>query len=168
MNPIWAFIKTTRPTNLLIIVITMLAMRHFVEGGFITKAAGTADYPGLGFSLEQLSGLHFTFLTLIMVFLAASGNIINDYFDVKAGVPTGINPFQFPETPKLREFLNELVIACATDPDQTCSSEEQNQIKNAVDTVLSLPFEQRRFSAIIQSLPKRGGNELYQRLLKCS
>lgn len=89
-----------------------------------------------------------------------------DYFDIKAGVPTGINPFQFPNTPQLREFLNELVISCATDADKTCSSEEQNQIKNAVDTVLSLPHEQRRFSAIIQSLPKRGGNELYQRLLK--
>lgn len=89
-----------------------------------------------------------------------------DYFDIKAGRPTGINPFQFPKTDKLREFLNELVITCATDEDTPCSSEEQNQIKNAVDTVLSLPFEQRRFSAVIQSLPKRGGNELYQRLLK--
>lgn len=89
-----------------------------------------------------------------------------DYFDIKKGRPTGINPFQFPDNPGLREFLNELVIACATDHDQQCTSEEQNQIKNAVDTVMSLPFEQRRFGALIQALPARGGNELYQRLLK--
>lgn len=98
-----------------------------------------------------------------------------DYFDIKKGRPTGINPFQFindtndPDNAHiagLKEFLNELVIACATDPDQQCTSEEQNQIKNAVDTVMGLDFEQRRFGALIQALPARGGNELYQRLLK--
>ncbi|OBX64350.1 hypothetical protein A9299_10110 [Moraxella osloensis] len=89
-----------------------------------------------------------------------------DYFAIKAGQPTGINPFQFPDTPKLREFLNELLITCATDKNTECSSEEQNQIKNAVDTVMNLPFEFRRFSAILQAIPPREGNELSQRLLK--
>lgn len=108
-----------------------------------------------------------------------------DYFDIRKGRATGINPFQFindtnipddateeyleklnNDVASLKEFLNELVIACATDPDQQCTSEEQNQIKNAVDTVMTLPFNQRRFGALIQALPARGGNELYQRLLK--
>lgn len=108
-----------------------------------------------------------------------------DYFDIRKGRATGINPFQFindtnipddateeyleklnNDVASLKEFLNELVIACATDPDQQCTSEEQNQIKNAVDTVMTLPFSQRRFGALIQALPARGGNELYQRLLK--
>ena len=89
-----------------------------------------------------------------------------DYFAIKAGVPTGINPFQFPDTPKLREFLNNLVITCATDKNTDCTSEEQNQIKNAIDTVMSLPVEFRRFSALMQAIPDRSGNGLYQRLIK--
>ncbi len=89
-----------------------------------------------------------------------------DYFAIEKGKPTGINPFQFKDTPKLREFLNDLVITCATDADTTCSSEEQNQIKNAIDIVMSLPFQDRRFGSLLHSIPDRGGNELYQRLLK--
>lgn len=89
-----------------------------------------------------------------------------DYFAIEQGVPTGINPFQFKDSPKLREFLNDLVISCATDKDSSCSSEEQNQIKDAIDTVMALPFESRRFGNLLHSIPDRGGNCLYQRLLK--
>lgn len=89
-----------------------------------------------------------------------------DYFAIEENVPTGINPFQFEDTPQLRDFLNTLVISCATDKNTECTSEEQNQIKLAVDTVMSLPLESRRMSAILQSLPDRGGNSLYQRLFK--
>lgn len=83
MNPIWAFIKTTRPVNLLIIAMTMYTMRHFVEGGFIRLASSSSEYPPAEFAIHQISEIHFLLLTLIMVSLAASGNIINDYFDVK-------------------------------------------------------------------------------------
>lgn len=89
-----------------------------------------------------------------------------DYFAIEENVPTGINPFQFNDGPRLRDFLNTLVIACATEKNNECTSEEQNQIKLAVDTVMSLPFEFRRMSAILQSLPDRGGNSLYARLVK--
>lgn len=89
-----------------------------------------------------------------------------DYFAIQQGVPTGINPFQFADCPQLREFLNELVITCATDKNADCSSEEQNQIKQAIDTLMALPLEHRRFSALLQSIADRGGNSLYQRLLK--
>lgn len=89
-----------------------------------------------------------------------------DYFAIEEGKPTGINPFQFEKTPKLMEFLNDLVVGCANDGTITCTSEEQNQIKNAIDTVMSLPVELRRFSALLQSIPNRGGNELHARLLK--
>ena len=89
-----------------------------------------------------------------------------DYFAIEEGVPTGINPFQFEDNPKLREFLNDLVVSCANDGAIVCTSEEQNQIKNAIDTVMSLPIPLRRFSALLQSIPNRGGNELHARLLK--
>lgn len=78
-----------------------------------------------------------------------------DYFAIEEGKPTGINPFQFADTPKLREFLNELVVTCATDANHTCSSEEQNLIKQAVDSVMAHPvFEQRRFSRLLEAIPK--------------
>lgn len=89
-----------------------------------------------------------------------------DYFAIEEGVPTGINPFQFKDSPKLRDFLNDLVVTCANDVGVICSSEEQNQIKNAIDTVMQLPYEHRRFSSLLHSIPDRGGNSLYQRLLK--
>lgn len=89
-----------------------------------------------------------------------------DYFAIEEGQPTGINPFQFKDSPKLRDFLNDLVVSCANDADLVCSSEEQNQIKRAVDTVMGLPYEDRRFSSLLHSIPDRGGNSLYQRLLK--
>lgn len=89
-----------------------------------------------------------------------------DYFTLEENVPTGINPFQFKDTPQLRDFLNTLVISCANDKNMECTSEEKNQIKLAVDTVMSLPFDERRISAVLQSLPDRGGNSLYQRLFK--
>lgn len=83
MNPIWAFIKTTRPVNLLIIVVTMVFMRVFVENALINHfAEGNVNGVGIH-DFHQTSWFHFSLLTLIMVLLAASGNLINDYFDVK-------------------------------------------------------------------------------------
>ncbi|ELA09259.1 VirB4-like protein [Moraxella macacae 0408225] len=62
--------------------------------------------------------------------------------------------------------MNDLVVGCANDKGIECTSEEQNQIKNAIDTVMSLPPSIRRFSALLQSISDKGGNCLYQRLLK--
>lgn len=89
-----------------------------------------------------------------------------DYFGIAEGVPTGINPFQFEDTPRLREFLNSLVVTCATDKDIACTSEEQNQIKHAIDAIMELPIHERRFNVILQAIHDGGGNTLYQRLLK--
>lgn len=89
-----------------------------------------------------------------------------DYFAIEEGKPTGINPFQFTDTPKLREFLNTLVETCASDANAACTSEEQNEIKKAIDSVMRLPFEQRRFSRLLEAIPPRGGNSLGERLKK--
>lgn len=89
-----------------------------------------------------------------------------DYFALEEGKPTGINPFQFEDSPKLREFLNELVVTLATDNNTACTSEEQNQIKHAIDAVMTLPRHLRRPAALLHVIPDTGGNGLYQRLLK--
>jgi 4-hydroxybenzoate polyprenyltransferase len=65
------FIKLIRPINLFIIVLTMC--------GVVTYVQSTSIFEGF-----QYNKLHFWLLTLSTVMIAAAGNIINDYFDVRA------------------------------------------------------------------------------------
>ena len=46
------------------------------------------------------------------IFIRAIGG---SYFALEAGVPTGLNPFQLPDTPGNREFLYSLVGMCGAD-----------------------------------------------------
>jgi 4-hydroxybenzoate polyprenyltransferase len=65
------FLKLIRPVNLLIIVLTMHGTVFYLERTRI-------------FSDFEYNRFHFWLLTLSTVMIAAAGNIINDYFDVKA------------------------------------------------------------------------------------
>lgn len=67
------FIKLVRPINIAIIFITMYALRFFY-----TVLTNVVVKTGLG---EQLD---FFLLVVSILLIAAGGNIINDYFDVKA------------------------------------------------------------------------------------
>ena len=68
------FLRLIRPLNLLIIAVTMYSI------------AGYLDIVYAGFNDGQMLILTFNFFLLVIstVFIAAGGNIINDYFDVKA------------------------------------------------------------------------------------
>jgi 4-hydroxybenzoate polyprenyltransferase len=89
-----SFLRLTRPVNLLIIALTMVAMRYGVIAGnmergvqqFLVALEGTVDRADLvlpeGFG-PQLSLLHFVLLVLSTVLIAAGGNVINDYFDTR-------------------------------------------------------------------------------------
>jgi 4-hydroxybenzoate polyprenyltransferase len=70
-----AFLRLMRPLNLIIIAFTMYAMRW---GVIHTIAQEWDSYMPL-----QLHELKFALSTLVMVLLAAAGNIINDYFDIR-------------------------------------------------------------------------------------
>lgn len=63
------FIRLIRPVNLLIIVLTMVGVRCYLLQ-FVT--------------IEHSSVLNFSLLVLSTVVIAAAGNIINDYFDIRA------------------------------------------------------------------------------------
>ncbi|MDM0029125.1 transporter [Variovorax saccharolyticus] len=86
------------------------------------------------------------------------------YFRLAAGEPTGLNPFQLPDTPFTREFLYDLVGACGRRKDLEPTAEDTKDIKRAVDTVFEIPFDQRRFSVLLQSIPDRGADCLARRL----
>ena len=73
MNPIIAFIKLIRLPNLLIIVLTQYAIRYAIMYPMLSLS---------GFDL-LMTDLDFFLLSLSTVMIAASGYIINDYFDVK-------------------------------------------------------------------------------------
>jgi 4-hydroxybenzoate polyprenyltransferase len=74
------FIRLTRPVNLLVIILTMYVIHalflsytqfDLVEGGY--KAL----------LIDGVKDIYFLLLVLSTVLIAAAGNIINDYFDVK-------------------------------------------------------------------------------------
>ena len=63
----YAWFRVIRPLNLIIIAIAIVVLRYSYHGAFIN---------GGDWLLECL-------ITLPLVFIAAGGNIINDYFDIK-------------------------------------------------------------------------------------
>lgn len=97
------------------------------------------------------------------IFIKAQGGA---YFSLKAGEPTGLNPFQLADTPKNREFLNDMLKLCGLDENGRISAEDEQRIKVAVDTNYSLPFESRRFSRVLETIPRTGENDLAARLRK--
>ncbi|HHW4683176.1 MAG TPA: VirB4 family type IV secretion/conjugal transfer ATPase, partial [Xylella sp.] len=94
-------------------------------------------------------------------FIEASGGT---YFRLASGEPTGLNPFQLPDTPQNRTFLYDLVGACSRKVGQESTAEDTKDIKQAVYNVFNVDFEQRRFGVLLQSIPDRGENCLARRL----
>lgn len=88
------------------------------------------------------------------------------YFTIESGIDTGLNPFQLEENPSkgLLQFLYKFVASCAKDYNGLISDEDRLIIKEAVDAVMLLPVEQRRFSLVLQTIPK--GSNLHIRLRK--
>lgn len=86
------------------------------------------------------------------------------YFKLASGEPTGLAPFQLPDTPLNRTFLYDLVGACGRKVGSESTAEDTKDIKRAVDNVFELPFAHRRFGALLQSIPDRGENCLARRL----
>jgi type IV secretion system protein VirB4 len=107
------------------------------------------------FALDKDEGLK--------IFIAALGGV---YYSLKAGERTGLAPFQLPDTPKTRQFLYGLVKTCGQDENGKVTAEEGNQLKEAVDAVLGLDMEHRRFSRLLENITDTGGNCLAQRLAK--
>ena len=75
------------------------------------------------------------------------------YFSLEAGKPTGLNPFQLPDTPANREFLYELVGICGRTEDGKLTAQEEKDIQTAVNALFEMDFEYRSFSYLLQSIP---------------
>lgn len=88
------------------------------------------------------------------------------YFAIKEGVSTGLNPFQIEDnaSPELKSFLYNFVSRCGVDAQGVISDADQAVLKLAVDLVLGMPREMRRFSMLLQGIPH--GTDLRLRLSK--
>ena len=88
------FLRLTRPLNLLIIAITMVAMRYGVIVGAFERSINALLAQFEGVARDQLTFIgtapgpqlpltDFVLLVLSTVLIAAGGNVINDYFDTR-------------------------------------------------------------------------------------
>lgn len=87
-------LRLTRPINLLIIALTMVAIRYGVVAGnlerglsnLMTEIGGDIQRTDLLLPADygpQMPPIHFWSLVVSTVLIAAAGNIINDYFDTR-------------------------------------------------------------------------------------
>ncbi|HHY0626212.1 TPA: conjugal transfer protein TraE [Vibrio parahaemolyticus] len=75
------------------------------------------------------------------------------YFTIREGVDTGLNPYQLPDSPQLRAFLLRLTCRLAADKDGKVTDEEEREIKQGIDTMLSLyPSHERGISPLLLSI----------------
>jgi len=69
------------------------------------------------------------------------------------GVPTGINPFQWPDSPRTRAFCRQVVTQCITSTGAAeLSPDEQNRLSHAIDAVFGARIETRRLGLLSQHL----------------
>ena len=90
------------------------------------------------------------------------GPLQGQYFRIEQGQESGINPFQWDDSPSHRDFLYSLV---ETLGGRETTAEEKAQIKLAVDTVMDFDSVQdKRLSHVWSNIPDRGENGLRVRL----
>lgn len=94
------------------------------------------------------------------------GGLDAQYYILRPGEFTGINPFQFTDSPSLRQLLFDLVLCCAGGKDKT-DDREQDQIKDSIDSVMRhRNVANRGMSLLVQNLTSGGHNSLRTRLSK--
>lgn len=90
------------------------------------------------------------------------------YLTITPGQPTGINPFQLPDSPMLQQTLYELIYICVGGKALTTTDEEV-MIQRAIEAVLRHEVVGNRgVSLMMQYIPYTGENCLHSRLAKWS
>lgn len=83
------------------------------------------------------------------LFMRAFGG---EYFTIREGIDTGLNPFQLQKSPELISFLNRLVYRISANNDGFCSEQEEEEIKNGIETVMRLSVDKRCLSLLLQNV----------------
>jgi type IV secretion system protein VirB4 len=74
------------------------------------------------------------------------------YSTLRNGVPTGFNPCALEDTPGNRTMVQQLVKRCIKGDDENFrfSPNREREVQDAVNGVYAMPFDMRRFSAILE------------------
>ena len=89
------------------------------------------------------------------------------YRALERGRYTGINPFQWEDTPDTRALCRRVVAKCVSEGGVSVTPREELEIHTAVQTVFEqLPREKRRLAAVDQNLSNVGDTSLGLRLRK--
>ena len=75
-----------------------------------------------------------------------------EYYPMHEGEDTGLNPFQLEHTPELVSFLNRLCCRLGANHAGHLTEEEEEEIKNGIDTVMRLPHENRGLSTLLTTI----------------
>lgn len=75
-----------------------------------------------------------------------------EYFTIREGIDTGLNPFQLNKTPELVSFLNRLVYRLTANNEGVLSEEEEDEIKKGIDSVMRLDLDKRCLSMLLQQV----------------
>jgi type IV secretion system protein VirB4 len=86
------------------------------------------------------------------------------YKSFEVGQPTGMNPFQWPDTARNRSFCRSLVKQCMTSGQYELMPDEENRLSKAVDAVFEMRWESRRLALLAQFLPNTEQNSMQSRL----
>ena len=99
------------------------------------------------------------------IYLRAIGG---SYTTVRAGLPTGLNPLQMPDTPENRAFLRDWIRLLLTIGNDTpVTSQDLDIITDAVNANFQVPLEYRRLSTLAELLAgheKKHGDSLAARI----
>ncbi|WP_020211024.1 VirB4 family type IV secretion/conjugal transfer ATPase [Gilvimarinus chinensis] len=95
------------------------------------------------------------------IFIRAQGGT---YSPIEAGVPTGFNPLQLPDTERNRKFLRDWLAKLAEDPSRPHTAEDLEQFATAVNGNYKLDKRDRRLSNIYDFFQYSGENDIKARL----
>jgi type IV secretion system protein VirB4 len=86
------------------------------------------------------------------------------YYPIQLGVPTGWNPFQLKPSAANFQFLNDLVRRLVNRADRPLSITQENELTEAIRSVLSFGAADRRLGRVLDYLDSTEAEGMYARL----
>lgn len=121
---------------------------------FVAGSSGAGKTTSVGFLLAQAQ----KFSPKVVAFDRGQNMEIlirvmgGKYYNLKSGIPTGFNPFQWADTVANRRFCMDVVARCAHSESTPLSPQQKDAIAKAVNTVFDLDYSSRRIAMVPQNL----------------
>ncbi|MHB8474786.1 MAG: VirB4 family type IV secretion/conjugal transfer ATPase [Steroidobacteraceae bacterium] len=86
------------------------------------------------------------------------------FYPIQTGIPTGWNPFQLTSSAANLQFLNDLVRRLVSRADRPLSITEENELTEAIRSVMSFEPADRRLGRVLDYLDSTDSDGVYVRL----